>query len=263
MPPQHTSTYLLAIDIGNTNIVFGVHDGSAWTHQWRVQTVRERMPDEYAVLFRDFFSDAGLSLQQFEHAIISSVVPQLTSGIVRMVADHTGYPPLVVSAQVDTGIAITTQHPDRVGSDLIANAVAGYNRAGSSCIVVDFGTATTLTAVVEPGEMRGVAIAAGLLTTADALVGRTAQLPHVELVPPDSALGRNTIQAMQAGLVLGHLAMVEGLIDRIKREIGTACVVATGGLSTVLGPHTDHFDIVDPWLTLDGLRLIAARNPRD
>ena len=262
MSATNNGSYLLAIDIGNTNIVFGVHNGTEWSHLWRVQTVRERMPDEYAVLFRDFFSEAGLSLKQFQHSILSSVVPQLTSGISRMVAEHAGYAPLIVNSQIDTGIAITTQHPDRVGSDLIANATAGYHRAQGNCIVVDFGTATTLTAVKEPGGMRGVAIAAGLLTTADALVGRTAQLPHVELVPPPSVLGRNTIQAMQAGLVLGHLAMVEGLIDRMKREMGGATVISTGGLSAVLGPHTDHFDAVDPWLTLDGLRLIAARNPR-
>ena len=153
-------------------------------------------------------------------------------------------------------------HPEQVGSDRIADAVAAYERFNSNCIVVDFGTATAFTVVAEPGEMIGAVIAAGLNTIADALVRRTAQLPQVELVPPPSVIGRNTIHAMQSGLVLGHIAMVEGLVSRIKAELGSAQVIATGGLSTVLAPHTDCFDAVDPWLTLDGLRLIAERNPR-
>jgi type III pantothenate kinase len=251
---------LLAIDIGNSNIVIGVHDGQGWPHHWRVQTVRQRMPDEYAVLLRDFLGEAGLTLRDIDQTVLSSVVPQLTRGMADMLAAQTGHAPVLVSAKLDTGIQIVTDQPERVGSDLIANAVAGYARARGNCIVIDFGTATTLTAVAEPGEMRGVAIAAGLTTTADALVGRTAQLPQIELVPPPSAIGRNTIHAMQAGLVLGHIAMVEGLVARIKRELGGAHVIATGGLSTMLQPHTDCFDEVDPWLTLEGLRLIADRN---
>ena len=253
---------LLAIDIGNSNIVIGVYDGQSWPHHWRVQTVRQRMPDEYAVLLRDFLGEAGLTLRHIDQTVLSSVVPQLTRGMADMLAAQTGHAPVLVSAKLDTGIQIVTDQPERVGSDLIANAVAGYARARGNCIVIDFGTATTLTAVAEPGEMRGVAIAAGLTTTADALVGRTAQLPQIELVPPPSAIGRNTIHAMQAGLVLGHIAMIEGLVARIKRELGGAHVIATGGLSTVLQPHTDCFDEVDPWLTLEGLRLIADRNRR-
>lgn len=253
---------LLAIDIGNSNIVIGVYDGQSWPHHWRVQTVRQRMPDEYAVLLRDFLGEAGLTLRHIDQTVLSSVVPQLTRGMADMLSAQTGHAPVLVSATLDTGIQIVTDQPERVGSDLIANAVAGYARARGNCIVIDFGTATTLTAVAEPGEMRGVAIAAGLTTTADALVGRTAQLPQIELVPPPSAIGRNTIHAMQAGLVLGHIAMIEGLVARIKRELGGAHVIATGGLSTMLQPHTDCFDEVDPWLTLEGLRLIADRNRR-
>jgi type III pantothenate kinase len=251
---------LLAIDIGNTNIVFGLHDGAQWTHHWRVQTVRERMPDEHAVFFRNFLNQAGLDLGDIEQTVLSSVVPQLTRGLASMVEQHTGHPPVIVSAKVNTGIQVLTEQPERVGSDLISNAVAGYARAGGNCVVVDFGTATTFTAVEQPGILRGVAIAAGLYTMVDALVRRTAQLPHVELVPPAHAIGRNTVEAMQAGLVLGHLAMVEGMVARIKRELGGATVIATGGFSNVLGQHTDCFDAVDQWLTLDGLRLIGERN---
>ncbi len=252
---------LLAIDIGNTNIVFGVHDGQTWTHHWRVQTVRDRMPDEYAVLFQGFLGEAGLKLDAFDRAVLSSVVPPLTQGIAAMVAQRTHHPPLIVRPPgINLGIEIRTEHPEAIGSDLVADAVAAYELFKSNCIVVDFGTATTFTAIAQPGALLGVAIAAGLGVTADALVSRTAQLPHVELVPPPSIIGRNTVHAMQAGLVLGYVSMVEGIIDRMRRELGGGKVVATGGLSSVIGPLTDRFDAVEPWLTLDGLRLIAARN---
>lgn len=251
---------LLAIDIGNTNIVLGVYNSTAWQHHWRIQTLHDRMPDEYAALFGQLLSEVGLSFNHFEHTIISSVVPQLTRGFYDMVASRSSAKPLILSVNLDIGIQVQTDNPARVGSDLIADAVAAYNRFGSTCIVVDFGTATTFTSVIEPGIMIGTAIAAGLNVTINALVSRTAQLPHIEIVAPPSAIGKNTIHSMQSGLVLGYVSMVEGLIDRIRREIGPAKVIATGGLSQVIGPLTTYFDEVDPWLTLDGLRLIAARN---
>jgi type III pantothenate kinase len=251
---------LLAIVIGNTNIVFGVHDGQIWAHQWRVQTVRERMPDEYAVQFRQFLQEAGLAMENIDRTILSSVVPQLTQGLVEMVSSRTGRKPLVVNSKLNLGIAIRTDQPERVGTDLIADAVAAYDRFRANCIVVDFGTATTFTAVAEPGELLGVAIGAGLNVTVNALVSRTAQLPHIELAPPPSVIGRNTVHAMQAGLVIGYVCMIEGMLDRIRAALGSAQVIATGGLSKVIAPLTDCFDAVDPWLTLDGLRLIAERN---
>lgn len=252
---------LLAIDVGNTNIVFGVHDGAQWTHTWRVQTVRDRMPDEYAVMFRNFLREADLGMDQVDQFVLSSVVPSLTQGLADMVAQRTGKRPVIVSATLNTGIRINVDYPSSVGSDRIADAVAAYDRVGDDCIVVDFGTATAFTIVVTPGEMIGAVIAAGLGTTADALIRRAAQLSGIELTPPPSVVAKNTVHALQAGLVVGHLAMVEGLIDRLRAEIGPAKVIATGGLSVVLAPYTDHFDLVDPWLTLDGLRLIAERNP--
>ncbi len=253
---------LLALDVGNTNIVFGVHDGARWTHTWRVQTVRERMPDEYGVMFRNFLREADLEMDQITHIVLSSVVPSLTHGLTEMITRRTGHMPVIVNSAINLGIRINTDHPASVGSDRIADAVAAYERFRSNCIVVDFGTATAFTIVADPGELIGAVIAAGLTTTADALVRRTAQLPQIELTPPPSIIARNTVHAMQAGLVVGHLAMVEGVIDRIRAELGHASVIATGGLSTVLAPYTDHFDAVDPWLTLEGLRLIAERNPR-
>lgn len=253
---------LLAIDTGNTNIVFGVHNGARWTHTWRVQTVRDRMPDEYAVMFRNFLNEAGLGLDQIEQTVLSSVVPQLTSTLAEMMERRAGYRPLIVTYETDTGIKIDTDRPAQVGSDRIADAVAAYSRLHSNCIVVDFGTATAFTIVRAPGEIIGAVLAAGLTTTADAFSSKAAQLPHIELLPPPSIIGRNTIHAMQGGLVLGHVAMVEGIIKRIKAELPAAKVIATGGLARRLAPLTDCFDAVDPWLTLDGLRLIGERNPR-
>lgn len=253
---------LLAIEIGNSNIVLGVHDSDRWANTWRVQTVRERMPDEYAVMFRTFLREANLTFDQLDQTVVSSVVPQLTIGLCDMIAQRTGHPPVVVSSRIQTGIRINVDYPESVGADRIADAVAAYDRFRSTCIVVDFGTATAFTIVAEPGEMIGAVIAAGLGITANALTSRTAQLPQVELVPPPSVIGRNTIHSMQAGLVLGHLSMVEGLVSRIKVEVGSAHVIATGGLARVLAPHTHCFNLVDPLLTLDGLRLIAKRNPQ-
>lgn len=251
---------LLAIDIGNTNVVFGAHDGDGWIHTGRVETVRTRMADEYAVIFRAVLAEADLDLSSFDRTIISSVVPQLTRGMTEMVSTRSGREPLLLGPHLDLGIQIKTEHPNQIGSDLVANAVAGYHRFGESCIVVNTGTATTLTAVAAPGDLLGVAISAGLMVTADALVGRSAQLAHVPLGPPPSVIGRNTEEAMQSGLVLGHVAMIEGLIARMKAQLGGAKVIATGGLTGIIEPLTDQFDSVDPWLTLDGLRIIAGRN---
>ncbi len=253
---------LLAVDIGNSNLKFGLHDGSAWTHYWPVATVRDKMPDEYAVLLRSFLGEVGLAPADIDRVVLSSVVPQLTQGMIEMLDRQIGRRTLRVSIDLNLGIEVTTERPRDVGTDLLANAVAGYQRANDACIVVNFGTATTLLGVSSTGQLEGVAIAAGLQVTANALVGGAAQLAHVPLELPPGPLGRDTQGAMQAGLVLGHLVMVEGLIHRIVQARGPHKVVATGGLSGVFAQHTPIFDAVDPYLTLDGLRLIAERNPR-
>ena len=252
---------LLAVDIGNSNLKFGLHDGSRWLHYWPVATVRDKMPDEYAVMLRSFLREIDVPPNAIPKVVLSSVVPQLTDGISTMLTRQTGKPTLRVSVDLNLGIEVDTERPQDVGTDLLANAVAGYARAGGACIVVNFGTATTLSAVSDAGRLTGVSIAAGLQVTADALVGGAAQLAHVPLEVPPDVLGRNTRHAMQSGLVLGHLLQVEGLIRRIVAHHGPHKVVATGGLSGVFAPHTDAFDAVDPYLTLDGLRLIADRNP--
>lgn len=253
---------LLAIDIGNTNIVFGVYDGAKWRYQWRIQTEQNRMPDEYAVIFQSLLGrDADLELSNFGSAIISSVVPRLTAGLGQMIASRSKRPPLILNRDLNLGIDVNTDNPSKVGADILADCVAAYQRFKDDCIVVDFGTATTFTAVTKPGVMQGTAISAGLNITIDALVGQTAQLPQIEISAPPSVIGKNTVASMQAGLVVGYVAMVEGMIARMRREMSDATkVIATGGLSSVIAPLTDVFDESDPWLTLEGLRLIATLN---
>jgi type III pantothenate kinase len=251
----------LAVDVGNSNIVFGVHDGERWLRHWRARTEPAKMPDEYGVLFRSFLQEAGLSLNGFEGIALSSVVPLLTGRMSEMLEEHTGREPLVISHTIDTGLTFAVDNPAEVGADLIANAVAAYDRFHDACIVVDFGTATTFTAVGAGATFLGVAIAPGLNLTASALAGGTAQLPQVYLSPPPQVIGTHTVASIQAGLVLGYVGLVEGLIDRIAEEMGQAVpVLATGGLSRLIAPLTDRFTERDPWLTLEGLRLLGLRN---
>lgn len=251
---------LLAVDIGNSNIVVGVSRNGDWIHQWRIQTVHERTTDEYAVTFRSLLTVEGLTANDFDRVILSSVVPVLT-GVFRALFKRWGYNDLIVlDHTTDTGLKIGVNPADTIGSDLIANAVAAWNRFNTNCIVIDFGTATTFMTVKEPGIITGGAIAAGLEVTMRALVGNTAQLSEVPMEPPTSVIGTNTRTAMQSGLFIGHICMIEGLVERLKQELpGKSKVIATGGLSEVVGPHTGCFDVVDSWLTLDGLRIIANR----
>lgn len=252
---------LLAIDVGNTNIVFGVHDGAQWLHHWRIRTVREKMPDEYGVLFRTFLNEAALGMDSFDRVALSSVVPPLTGRIEEMLEDHLMKKPLIISHRVATGLRFAVDNPAEVGADLIADAVAAYTQFKGACIVVDFGTATTFTAVAADATFLGVAIAPGMNLAASALAGGTAQLPQISLDPPASPIGTNTITSIQAGIVLGYTGLVEGLLLRIREAMGVqAPAIATGGLSRIMSPLTSCFAAYDPWLTLEGIRLIAERN---
>ena len=252
---------LLCVDVGNTNVVYGLWDGSAWVGQWRVRTVRDQMPDEYAVMLRALLQDSGFEVQAIDRVVLASVVPPLTAIFAEVVTRYLRLEPLIVGPGVRSGLRIRIDNPVELGADLVADAVAAYARFHSACIIVDFGTATTFSAVSEEGDFLGVAIAPGLGVAAEALSSRTAQLPRVGLTPPASAIGKNTVHSMQAGLVFGYVGLVEGLIGRIQAELGgKATVIATGGLSSVLAPLTQAIHTVDPWLTLDGLRLIAERN---
>lgn len=252
---------LLAVDIGNTNVVFGVHDGKGWMHHWRVRTVRDKMADEYGVLLRALLREADLSMQDFDRIAIASVVPPLTGRVEEMIADQSSVIPLVINHGVETGLDFAVDNPAEVGADLIANAVAAYHRAKGACVIVDFGTATTFTAVSETATFLGVAIAPGVNLAASALAGGTAQLPQIRLTVPERAIGTNTVHAIQSGVLLGYVGLVSSMIDRLQAEIGTPSqVLATGGLSSVIAPMTERFSQIDPWLTLDGVRLIGERN---
>jgi type III pantothenate kinase len=257
---------LLAVDVGNTNVVFGVHDGERWLHHWRVRTVRDKMPDEYGALLRMLLREADMTMGAFDHIAMASVVPPLSGRMEEMFAEQTRLTPLVVSHEVDTGLTFAVDNPAEVGADLIADAVAVLALTSGPCVVVDFGTATTFTAVSGDATFMGVAIAPGVNLSAAALSGGTAQLPQVRLQAPRSALGTNTIHSIQSGVMLGYVSMVEGMLGRFEREIGDrlgeddVTMIATGGLANVIAPLTDALSWVEPWLTLDGIRMVAERN---
>jgi len=252
---------LLCIDIGNTNIVIGLYSDNKWLSRWRVKTDRDKMPDEYAILLKALLNEKGYEFNIINRVVIASVVPPVRSCFINLFKDYFGIDPLMLGPGVKTGLPIRTDNPVELGADIVANAVAAYARLKSSCVIVDFGTATTFSAVSERGEFLGASIAPGLEIAADALSSRTAQLPRISLVTPRNVIGTNTMQSMQSGLMFGYIGLVEGLIRRIHRELdGKAKVIATGGLSKIIAPLTDEIDFVDTELTLKGLKIIAERN---
>ncbi len=253
---------LLAVNVGNTNTALGVFRGSELEHQWRLSTETERTADELAVLFGGLLQVAGLSFSnQITGVVLSSVVPSSTTALRDMVNRYFNFPPVVVEPGTRTGLSIQTDNPREVGADRIVNALAAYHRYGGPCIVIDFGTATTYDVVTDKGEFLGGAIAPGVQTSNTSLSRETARLPQVELHSPRSPIGRNTIEAIQSGLIFGTASEADGMIDRIRKELGgTATVVATGGLAPEIVPHCQFVDELDPWLTLEGLRLVFERN---
>lgn len=254
---------LLAVSIGNSHITFGTYAGRAWTRRWRIQTVHAKTADEYLVIMRTLFDAAGISPSAVDRAILSSVVPPLTGTLVETMTTLAGREPLMLSPRLDLGLRITTENPSEVGADLVANAVAAYARFGGNCIVVDFGTALSFTAVAAPGELRGVAIAPGLTSAVDSLARSTAQLPSVYLAPPPAAIGRNTVHSIQAGIVFGYTGLVGDIIRRMRAELGgSASVIVTGGQSRIMAPLLGPDVVHEQWLALEGLQIIAERNPR-
>jgi type III pantothenate kinase len=252
---------LLAVDIGNTNITIGVFDGSKMKATWRVATGVHRMPDEYASLILHLFEHEGIATSKITDAILCSVVPPVAGVFEEMCRRYLKVSPVLVEAGVKTGVRISMDNPREVGADRIVNAVAAHQLYGGAVIVIDLGTATTFDAVSEEGDYLGGAIAPGIAIATEALFARTAVLPRVELTHPKRAIGRNTVAAMQSGIVFGYAGLIEGIVTRIKQELGgKAKVVATGGYAELLARETPVIEEVNPDLTLIGLRLIYEMN---
>ncbi|MBI5670214.1 MAG: type III pantothenate kinase [Chloroflexi bacterium] len=253
---------LFAIDIGNTNIHFGLWRDNSWALSWRARTVPDKMPDEYAVLVRNFLSDADLGYRAISGVVISSVVPQLTPVFIELVEQYIKLLPLVVTNQTPMGIKIAIDQPEQAGADRLVNAAAVVALYGGPAIVIDFGTATTFDVISRDGAYSGGAIAPGIGIAHDALVTHTAKLHKVDLCPPPSPIGTNTIHAMQSGIFWGYVALVEGLVGRIKQAMNDdpIKVIATGGLAPLFNQHTNVIETIAPELTLDGLRIIYEMN---
>jgi type III pantothenate kinase len=258
---------LLAIDVGNTNIVLGVFDGSTLVQSWRLQTVRERTSDELGLLVDGLFAHSRIERVQIRAVILGSVVPPLTGTIRAMVDRYFGVTALTVEPGANTSMPILYETPAEVGADRIVNAIAAYEKYGGDgshpLIVVDFGTATTLDAISAKGEYLGGAICPGVQISADALFQRAARLPRIDVRKPARIVGRTTVGAMESGLFYGYVGMVEGLVRRMSDELGGGAIcIATGGLADVIAPETAVIQHVDPDLTLHGLRLVWERNSR-
>ena len=253
---------LLAIDIGNTNITFGVFDGEKLLATWRIATDVNKMPDEYAIAMLSILGHRDLTPSNITGIAMCSTVPPLNTIFEELFQQYLGITPLIVSPGVKTGVRIRFDNPKEVGPDRIANTAAAHHLYEGPVIVVDFGTATTFDVVSGDGGFLGGVIAPGIAGAAEALFTRTAALPRIELVAPNQVIGSNTISAMQSGIVSGYVGLVEGIIARIQREMGEkATVVATGGYADIIAGETSVIDSVNPDITLIGLRLIYLMKP--
>ncbi|RJP53105.1 MAG: type III pantothenate kinase [Anaerolineaceae bacterium] len=248
---------LLTIDVGNTNLTLGLYEGGKLGAHWRLATDHNRMPDEYGLQFLGLLQNAGKTIKDITGVSLASVVPPLTGRVIQACREYLKQEPLVVDTGVKTGIKILYEDPRAVGADRVADAVAVMKLYGGPACVVDFGTATTFNAITKDGEYLGGAIMAGVNLAAEALYTRAAKLPRIDLQVPPSVIGRNTVHAMQSGLLFGYVSMVEGMVSRFRSELGGDMkVIATGGLAEVIAKETKVIDIIAPWLTLDGLRIL-------
>lgn len=252
---------ILVLDTGNTNIVLGVYENDTLIHHWRMETDRLKTEDEYGMQVKALFSHANIAFEQIEGIIISSVVPPIMFSLEAMCKKYFGIKPLVVGPGVKTGLNIKYENPREVGADRIVNAVAAIHEYGTPLIIVDFGTATTFCYVNEKAEYMGGAIAPGIGISTEALFTKASKLPRIELTRPEHIIGKNTVSAMQAGIVYGFVGQVDGIVNRMKKISKKApTVIATGGMASLIGQETTVIDVIDPFLTLKGLYLIYQRN---
>ena len=251
---------LLAIDVGNTNITIGLYQGDDLIQHWRLATAHERMPDEYGLQIMGLLAHTGINPATIDGAIIASVVPPLTGRWVEICRNYLHCEPVLVDSRTDLGINILYEPAAAVGADRLVDAVAVHQLYGGPACVVDFGTATTFDAILANGDYLGGAIVPGIGISSEALFQRAAKLPKVEIARPPSAIGKNTPHAMQSGLFFGYVGLVEGMVTRFRAELGSDMkVIGTGGLAALFATETDVIQIIAPWLTLDGLRIIYHR----
>jgi type III pantothenate kinase len=252
---------LLCIDIGNTNITLGLYQGETLGPRWRLATDHERMPDEFALDVLGLLHMGGFAPKDVDGAAVASVVPPLTGKWVEVCQNTLRCEPLVVDAGVRTGVRVRYDDPKAVGADRVVDAAAAFRMYGGPAIIVDFGTATTFDAISADGDYLGGAIAPGIGIAAEALFSRAAKLTRVEITRPPAAIGRNTTHSIQSGLLFGNVGLVEGMVERFRRELGgEAKVIGTGGLAELIARETPVIEILAPWLTLDGLRMIYEMN---
>lgn len=252
---------ILVVDVGNTNIVLGLYKQRELIHHWRLSTNRSATSDEYGIMVYNLFGYADIKLEEIEGIIISSVVPPLIYALENMCKDYFHKTPYIVGPGIKTGLNIRTDNPKEVGADRIVNAVAALELYGAPCIIVDFGTATTYDYIDDKHQLIGSAIAPGIGISTEALYQRAAKLPRIELVKPKSVIGRNTVTAMQAGIIYGYVSQVDGIVTRIQEEFDVKTkVVATGGLAELIASESRTIDVVNPLLTLQGLQMIYEKN---
>jgi type III pantothenate kinase len=252
---------IFVLDVGNTNTVLGVYEKDDLKYHWRIETSRNKTEDEYGMLVKSLFEHVGITFQDIHGIIISSVVPPIMFSLERMCKKYFHVNPLVVGPGIKTGLNIKYDNPREVGADRIVNAVAGIHEYGSPLIIVDFGTATTYCYINEKEEYMGGAIAPGISISTEALYSRASKLPRIEIAAPEHIIGKNTVAAMQSGILYGYVGQVDGIVSRMKAYSKIEPkVIATGGLASLIANESESIDIVDPFLTLKGLRLIYKRN---
>lgn len=252
---------ILVVDVGNSNIVLGIYKQRELLHHFRISTSRQSTADEYGILIHNFFQMSHIKTSEIEGIIISSVVPPLVNVLEEMCVKYVGKKPLVVGPGIKTGLNLRYENPREVGADRIVNAVAAVDQFKCPLVVVDFGTATTFDCIDGEGNYLGGAIVPGIGISTEALYQRASKLPRIELEKPKKVIGRNTIHAMQAGIIFGYAGQVDGIVERIKEEMkAEPKVIATGGLAELIASETKTIEVVSPMLTLEGLRIIYERN---